>query len=164
MQRFYQMPLLKSCRSFLMKKMLETNENKKSSKELQYNVYVRNAGLKNLDFAITYDEYVELVTKDCHYCGIIQERGFNGIDRKDQTKGYLLENCVSCCKTCNYMKGSTSEEVFIKRVEHILTFQGKITGNLYPDCFANHKSAYYSNYRRRALKKTIGFLTNSRRL
>jgi len=139
-------------------KMLETNENKKNSTEINYSNYKRNAEYKNLDFTINYEEYVELVAKDCHYCGIIQDRGFNGIDRKDQTKGYVLENCVSCCKICNYMKGSTSDEVFIKRVEHILTFQGKIKGNLYPDCFSNHKSVLYCQYRNRALKKQLDFL------
>jgi hypothetical protein len=56
------------------------------------------------------------------------------------------------------MKGSTCEEVFVKRVEHILTFQGKIQGNLYPECIANHKSGCYSDYRRRALTKQLDFL------
>jgi hypothetical protein len=139
-------------------KMVESNENKKNSKRLQYNVYSRNANIKNIEFSITYDEYSDVVTKECYYCGILQDRGFNGIDRKDQTKGYIIENCVSCCKMCNYMKGSTNEEVFIKRAEHILTFQGKIAGNLYPECFANHKSALYCQYRFRALKKQLDFL------
>lgn len=139
-------------------KTLETNEYKKNSKELQYNVYKRNAGCKNLDFLITFDEYCDIVTKECFYCAVIQERGFNGIDRKDQTKGYVFDNCTSCCKMCNYMKGSTNDEVFIKRVEHILTFQGKINGNLYPECFADHKSSSISDYRRRALKKQLDFV------
>uniref|UniRef100_A0A6C0I5H7 Uncharacterized protein n=1 Tax=viral metagenome TaxID=1070528 RepID=A0A6C0I5H7_9ZZZZ len=134
------------------------NENKKHSKKLQYNIYSRNAGVKNLEFTISYDDYVAIVEKSCYYCGILQEKGFNGIDRKDQTKGYILENCVSCCKLCNYMKGSTSNEVFIKRAEHILTFQNKISGNLYSECFANHKSACYSSYKSRALKKQLDFL------
>jgi len=139
-------------------KMLESNENKKNSKELQYNVYSRNANLKNLEFTISFEDYSNVVTKECHYCGVIQEKGFNGIDRKDQSVGYIIDNCVSCCKMCNYMKGSTCDEVFIKRVEHILTFQGKIQGNLYPECFANHKSGCYSDYRRRALKKQLDFV------
>jgi len=139
-------------------KMLESNENKKNSKELQYNVYGRNANLKNLEFTISFEDYSNVVTKECHYCGVIQEKGFNGMDRKDQSVGYIIDNCVSCCKMCNYMKGSTCEEVFIKRVEHILTFQGKIQGNLYPECFANHKSGRYSDYRRRALKKQLDFV------
>jgi len=138
-------------------KMLESNENKKNSKELQYNVYSRNANLKNLEFTISFEDYSNVVTKECHYCALIQEKGFNGIDRKDQSVGYIVDNCVSCCKMCNYMKGSTCDEVFIKRVEHILTFQGKIQGNLYPECFANHKSALYCQYRFRALKKQLDF-------
>jgi hypothetical protein len=59
------------------------------------------------------------------------------------------------------MKGSTSDEVFIKRVEHILTFQGKIDENLYPECFANHKSSLYCQYRNRAIKKQLEFLLTS---
>jgi len=138
-------------------KMLELNENKKNSKEINYSNYKRNAEYKKLEFTISFEEYSNVVTKECHYCGVIQEKGFNGIDRKDQSVGYIVDNCVSCCKMCNYMKGSTCEEVFIKRVEHILTFQGKIQGNLYPECFANHKSGRYSDYRRRALKKQLDF-------
>ena len=134
------------------------NENKKNSKNLQYNVYSRNATLKNLDFTIKYDDYLNIVEHNCYYCGTLQEKGFNGIDRKDQTKGYILQNCVSCCKLCNYMKGSTSDDVFIKRAEHILTFQNKITGNLYPECFANHISASYSSYKSRAIKRNLEIL------
>jgi hypothetical protein len=28
----------------------------------------------------------------------------NGIDRMDNTKGYVLGNIVSCCTECNYVK------------------------------------------------------------
>jgi len=139
-------------------KMLELNENKKNSKEINYSNYKRNAEYKKLEFTISFEEYSNVVTKECHYCGVIQEKGFNGIDRKDQSVGYIIDNCVSCCKMCNYMKGSTCEEVFVKRAEHILTFQRKIQGNLYPECFANHKSGCYSDYRRRALTKQLDFV------
>jgi len=139
-------------------KTLLANDYKKNSRQLQYNVYSRNSEFKKLEFTISYDDYISIVGKVCYYCGTLQERGFNGIDRKDQTKGYILDNCVSCCKMCNYMKGSTSDEVFIKRVEHILTFQNKISGNLYPEYFASHKGTYYSEYKNRALKKQLDFL------
>lgn len=139
-------------------KASESNEYKKNSKEINFTNYHRSANYKNLEFAMSFEEYSSLVSKDCYYCGTLQSRGFNGVDRKDQTIGYVLDNCVSCCKTCNYMKGSTSDEVFIKRAEHILTFHCKIQGNLYPECFANHKSAACSEYRRRAIKKQLDFL------
>jgi len=139
-------------------KTKENNEYKKNSKEINYSNYVRNAGYKNLEFTVTYNEFVNIVETPCEYCGILQEKGFNGIDRKDQTEGYIIDNCVSCCKICNYMKGSTDNEVFIKRVEHILTFRKLIDGQLYPECFASHKSVSYARYRKRALEKQLVFL------
>jgi hypothetical protein len=138
-------------------KTAKTNENKKNSKYQNYNVYKSSAGIKNLEFTLTYEEYNKIVECKCHYCDIIQEKGFNGIDRTTQTIGYIVDNCVSCCQMCNYMKGSCSDEVFIKRIEHILTFQNKISGNLYPQCFADHKSCSYNRYRDRAIKKNLEF-------
>lgn len=138
-------------------KMEEANEKKKNSREQNYNVYKRSAEIKNLEFKIEYDEYINLVENECYYCGILQEKGFNGIDRRDQTMGYILDNCVSCCQLCNYMKGSLSDVVFINRIEHILTFQKKIDGRLNPECFADHKSASYNGYKDRANKKDFVF-------
>lgn len=138
-------------------KMAEINENKKNSKEQNYNIYKRSAGIKNLEFTLTYAEYNKIVDDKCYYCDIIQEKGFNGIDRTNQTIGYIVDNCVSCCKICNYMKGSCSDEVFIKRIEHVLTFQNQISGNLYPQCFADHKGSSYNTYVERANKKDLEF-------
>ena len=48
------------------------------------------------------DEYAKkLFVEECHYCGCEQ---LNGIDRKDNSLGYTPDNCVSCCKKCNYAK------------------------------------------------------------
>jgi hypothetical protein len=139
-------------------KVLDNNENKKNSRPLQYNVYSRNAIYKNLDFTITYDDFVNIIDNPCYYCGILQQKGFNGIDRKDQTIGYVLDNCVSCCKMCNYIKGSLSDDIFIRRIEHILKYNNLITGgNLYPECFANHNNCYY-DYKYSAFRKELDFL------
>ena len=110
-----------------------------------------------MDFGLTFEDYLNIVETGCYYCGELQEKGFNGIDRLDSGKGYILDNCVSCCEMCNFMKGSTSKDVFIKRVEHILTFQGKIEGRTFPECFANHYAALYEEYRHRASTKGIDF-------
>ena len=58
------------------------------------------------------------------------------------------------------MKGSLHTNVFLKRVEHILTYQGKIQGRLHPECFANHQSCSYNSYKKRADKKQLAFLIN----
>ena len=51
---------------------------------------------------------------NCHYCGDdilwVKHTGTGqhryNLDRKDSNKGYSKDNCVVCCKKCNYMKGS----------------------------------------------------------
>ena len=138
-------------------KVAENNENKKLNKNLQYNVYTRCANDKNLEFTLSIEDFEKRIVEPCYYCGIIQDKGFNGIDRKDQTTGYILENCVSCCQMCNYMKGSLSDEVFIKRVEHILTNNKIIEGNLYPDCFGEHRNTY-RDYKYSAIRKQLDFM------
>jgi hypothetical protein len=138
-------------------KVFENNEYKKNNKKLQYNVYSRNATFKNLDFTITYEEFANIIEKPCYYCKILQTKGFNGIDRKDQTKGYIIDNCVSCCKICNYIKGSLSDDIFIKRIIHILKYNNFIAdGDFYPECFANHNNCY-NDYKYNAFRKKLEF-------
>lgn len=49
----------------------------------------------------------------------INRTEMNGIDRVDNNKGYTLNNCVPCCKTCNQAKHRLSQEYFIEWVEKI---------------------------------------------
>jgi hypothetical protein len=39
---------------------------------------------------------------------------YNGIDRVDNEKGYLVENCVPCCFTCNSLKKSVTKSIIEK--------------------------------------------------
>ena len=123
----------------------------------KYRGYQKACDERCLDFRLTFDEFISIVNNDCEYCGYKNTNFVNGIDRKSSSVGYILENCAACCKMCNYMKGSLSVDVFIKRVEHILTNQNKINGNLYPQCFPNHKCSPYNFYKQRALEKKIDF-------
>ena len=145
-------------------KVLLNNENKKQSPELQYNVYMRTANMKNLTFELSFDEYYEIVKKECYYCGEFSEnKTINGIDRKDQTKGYLLDNCVSCCKMCNMMKKSLNDKIFLQRIEHILLYNNFIVnGKFYPNAFGDITSKmYYNSYLNSANNRDIQFkLTN----
>ena len=38
---------------------------------------------------------------------------FNGLDRRDSSKGYSVENCVPCCSEINYLKGRLNHDKFI---------------------------------------------------
>ena len=87
---------------------------------------------------ITFQEYKELMKEPCSYCGaefsnfhkdqlrtgkiisglVIR---YNGIDRRDNMKGYTKGNSVPCCKTCNKAKQSMTVKEFydwISRVYH----------------------------------------------
>lgn len=92
--------------------------------------YKNNAHSRNLPFDLTDDQFLKLVTSNCFFCGEeptnrkkARKRQFlempedfrhNGVDRWYSHRGYTTENCVPCCKTCNYAKRSMSGENFIK--------------------------------------------------
>ena len=80
-----------------------------------YSRLKNNAKRKNITFEIIIAEFVSWFPQqrlECHYCGQSLERG-NGsmarnslnIDRKDNNRGYSLDNIVIACRRCNSMKG-----------------------------------------------------------
>ena len=74
---------------------------------------------------ISENEFLEITSHNCHYCGVA---GPNGIDRIDSTIGYKKTNCVPCCKHCNYVKGNlqiTDFNVWTKRFVTHQTNNGK---------------------------------------
>jgi hypothetical protein len=134
-------------------KQKQINTTRNNSIQCQYKVYMGVAKRKNLVFEFTYEDYENTVKMICYYCHEMNEKGFNGLDRINQSLGYTIDNCVSCCSQCNYMKGSMSKLAYIQRACHIST-----KGNIpFWNAFANNRSVSYSSYMRRALNKGIGF-------
>ena len=97
--------------------------------------YVRSARNRNYEFKLTSKEFEEICLKNCYYCGVIPKQIFrsknlngvfiyNGIDRKDNSIGYTLENCVPCCKFCNSAKKDQSIEEFLDWIENLVKFRG----------------------------------------
>lgn len=96
-----------------------------------YTIYRVNALNKGLGFTITRDQFEEITQKNCDYCNAspsnvstfisnYHERFiYNGIDRVDNTIGYLYENCVPCCEVCNKMKKAKTREDFINHISNI---------------------------------------------
>lgn len=99
--------------------------------------YVYDAKRRGLDFALTREEFDDLISKKCHYCGGLPsnlkstrtlKRSYNGIDRMNNKLGYAIANCVSCCYQCNWAKGNMSLDEFyswIKSVADKAGFQYK---------------------------------------
>jgi len=133
------------------------NMGKSNSMNNQYKVYEHSALVRRLDFKFSFEEYEKLVILPCYYCGVVEERGFNGIDRLNSLEPYIHSNCVSSCEMCNMMKGSSGPNVFVHRAEHILTNLKIIQGQSYPDDFLNFSGCTYSAYKARAEKKELPF-------
>ena len=70
---------------------------------------------RNKELCLTKEQYFELIQKHCSYCNYYNEEEINGIDRVDNSKGYILENCIPCCKHCNRMKHILHPVFFIKK-------------------------------------------------
>ncbi len=138
-------------------KVEKINENKKNNIEASFNTYKISAISKNLLFELKKEEFIGMCEKECFYCGDIQEKGFNGIDRIDSRGNYTEDNIVSCCEICNWMKGSFNREVFLKKVEHIMTKNKFIDGELYDKYFNNSKSTNYKHYALNAARRKIEF-------
>lgn len=87
-----------------------------------YTMYIRNAKKRNLQWKLNKEEVKFLTQQNCYYCNDLPSTNvnppkiwtkewktlnvfkYNGIDRLDNNIGYLLTNCVSCCKICNRAK------------------------------------------------------------
>jgi len=97
-------------------------------------MYKANARNKKREFSLTKEEFRTLTKQDCHYCGAPpagvcgdtrrnnlshSSYVYNGIDRKDSSKGYTKENCLPCCGTCNRMKMELSYDDFLNVVRKI---------------------------------------------
>ena len=74
---------------------------------------------RNLPFELTQEEYYDIRSQDCTYCG-----GPGGsIDRVDSSLGYTLDNCTPTCKRCNMMKHTMRQEDFIAHCRKIVEYQ-----------------------------------------
>lgn len=101
-----------------------------ASKNRIFADYKAAARNRDIYFELTRDEFVEIAAKNCHYCGVgpaakynFKETNgqfiYNGVDRKDNDVGYILNNCLPCCTTCNRAKRSMSYDEFINWIKRI---------------------------------------------
>jgi hypothetical protein len=61
---------------------------------------------RGLEFKVPYEQWTELIKLPCHYCGGMLPAHGSGLDRKDNSIGYVPENVVPCCTRCNKVKNN----------------------------------------------------------
>jgi hypothetical protein len=88
-----------------------------------FTAYRSQAKIRDLVFGLSCEEFEKFLNQSCFYCGLMPEKGFSGIDRKDSSIGYTLENCISCCGVCNLAKQSLTIGQFLEHVERIYKYR-----------------------------------------
>ena len=97
-----------------------------------YKTYRRAAEDRGYKFSLTSVQFKEFTQQNCNYCGAPPNRAYkvtgasngdyvyNGIDRVDNTKGYDMNNCVTCCKTCNIAKSDMTVSEFRDWLDQVI--------------------------------------------
>jgi hypothetical protein len=132
-----------------------------TNKHVIWNHYVKGAKKRGIHFAISKMQFQELIVKPCIYCNYSKENEVNGIDRVDNQKGYIEDNVVSCCETCNVLKGSQHPQEFIDKLQAIHLYQTKqqpISSEILEKWHTTYRSKVIPHY------KTYAKSANSRNL
>ena len=94
----------------------------------------RDAKRRGLEWRLTKEQVHRLSKQNCHYCGAEPSQSFvmshingeyvyNGLDRVDNTKGYVIDNVVPCCFNCNYSKGTRTASEYKAWIDRSYKFQ-----------------------------------------
>lgn len=118
-------------------KLIKPAKNNQASINELYGDYKRDAKKRNYTFELSLEEFTAIIRKNCHYCGIepkniYKKRKtkkymliFNGIDRQDNTIGYISSNCVPCCVQCNVSKRDKTLEEFNNWIDRLIQHRSK---------------------------------------
>lgn len=115
----------------------------RNSKISSYRYFAKTRGYA---FTLTVPQLETLFKGNCRYCSAGPSQvcnggrdttspyTYNGIDRTDNAKGYIPTNVVSCCKRCNFAKGTKSvvefmdwvRRVYSKSILHITSLSAQV--------------------------------------
>ena len=98
--------------------------------------YQRAARVRDRAWELTDEQFDDITSQDCHYCGQppgTVQRGknpalgdftYNGIDRMNNNVGYVAGNVVPCCRVCNFAKKDLPYAEFVAWLARIAQFRG----------------------------------------
>jgi hypothetical protein len=108
-----------------------------------YNKTKTDAIKRNIEFNLSPDQFNYIKMFPCYLCGkknIIQHE--NGIDRLDSNDVYNINNCKSCCGTCNFMKRRDTVHDFVRAVVKIALYN---TDRIYDKIYNKYKKTEGEN-------------------
>ena len=77
-----------------------------------YCCFVSNCKRRGITVLITREQYTEIRSRPCHYCGRVNGGKVGGIDRIDPNGVYEYTNCHPSCSRCNYGKHTDTDPEF----------------------------------------------------
>lgn len=77
-----------------------------------------DAKKRGLIFMLTLEQFATMQKQPCVYCAIQHPR--MGVDRIDNSKGYIEGNMAPCCPLCNRMKGTLTLQDFVDHCSRIV--------------------------------------------
>jgi hypothetical protein len=117
---------------------LEQKEKHRNSAKARYKPYYycygilkRQAKYRNIECSLTFNKFLEFTNiNKCEYCGGVicweehisnkSNRGGYNLDRKDNNLGYTEQNCVVCCKNCNWIKSDKITYDLMIRIGNVI--------------------------------------------
>jgi hypothetical protein len=100
----------------------------RSALRVVYAGYRNKAKPRGIEFDLEFEDFRRMCQENCYYCGCGpsnikknagQEFKYNGLDRVENMKPYVLSNCVPCCYICNQAKHRMTKEYFLSWVKRI---------------------------------------------
>lgn len=85
----------------------------------KYSQYKSRAKYKGIEFKLSVEDFNFITSMDCFYCKTDED--VIGIDRVDNSKGYIIGNIAPCCWTCNRAKSNMSRLDFFNYRERFNT-------------------------------------------
>lgn len=129
----------------------------KQTPEVYYADYKRDAARKKRLFELTLDEFRSIISKPCAYCGKIEELEYNGVDRIDNSKGYIIDNCAAACKMCNLMKSDHAASDFKNHCKAIHSYTDTNTPDDTRLIWAHNNKCSYTTYKTNTIKRGLEF-------
>lgn len=80
----------------------------------KYQSYKTRSKKNNLDFELTEVQFANICVMDCHFCGKSTKDKINGIDRLNNSLGYVIINVAPSCWPCNRGKSNMGRVEFYK--------------------------------------------------
>lgn len=74
-------------------------------------------GLPDLkEWTITFEEYIRVLSRNCYYCNVcLETESGSGLDRIQNTQGYVTGNVNPCCGECNRIRSDSMDAEEFKR-------------------------------------------------